>query len=706
MSGPEYLNLTLKISRHDEVYKAELDCPSGKSTTFFQLPVSDQELNAKLARIRKPGPNARASRSVEVQTARDFGVELFKSVFDKESLSNLRDCIAQAAESDCGLRVRLMGCDEVIDLPWEYLYDMEHESYLFASPDYLLMRYYNNHISREILPLAIKPALRVLVMIPNEGSSPDAETEWNLLNASLSSQRSRGLVTLERLQPATLSALKLRLERSPMEDGIHAFHFIGRVKFDDDSEEPALMIDADSGNSDLITAGHLGCELYNHQPLRLAVLIGRNHSEAGPLNLFGASARSLLERRVSSAITTQLEMTPEAGRAFAAAFYATLAAGRPVDAAMAEGRNAVSAGAGLLQSSAPVLYTRVMNGRLFARDEAAPHSPSVLKSTPSAPDDGNLGEHFSMMAHRIKEGLVIPFLGAGASLCGRPENTDWDPARRDYLPDSSQLTSYLIKQLYPLMPQESKGDLLRASQFICLEMGETPLYQKLHSVFALPYQPTPLHTLLAEIPCILSEKGYAPFNQLVLTTNYDNLMERAFDRAGIKFDLIYYESKNLDKHFGKLCRKNSDGTVQHIEGEIGYQDISPDRRSVILKIHGAVHEMADQDSYVITEDDYIDYLTHTALTTLFPVDLIKKIKESHFLFLGYKLRDWNLRAILRQIEVARKLSLKSWAIQRAPDRIDTAMWRNHGVEIIDMDLEKYVDRLSKALQSLPRSGDD
>ena len=51
-----------------------------------------------------------------------------------------------------------------------------------------------------------------------------------------------------------------------------------------------------------------------------------------------------------------------------------------------------------------------------------------------------------------------------------------------------------------------------------------------------------------------------------------------------------------------------------------------------------------------------------------PVTLAAKLRKSHFLFLGYGLRDWNMRVILHRIAGEQRLTYKSWAIQRASDR--------------------------------------
>ncbi|MCK4449135.1 MAG: SIR2 family protein, partial [Anaerolineae bacterium] len=136
-----------------------------------------------------------------------------------------------------------------------------------------------------------------------------------------------------------------------------------------------------------------------------------------------------------------------------------------------------------------------------------------------------------------------------------------------------------------------------------------------------------------------------------------------------------------------------------------YHDLSLDQRSVILKIHGAVDRAGvEQSSFVITEDSYIDYLTRTKISGLVPVGLAAKLRTSGYLFLGYGLRDWNLRVILHRIWGEQPLSYQSWAIQLDPKQLDRKFWMKHGVDIINQRLEDYVAALDKRMQALPGAG--
>jgi hypothetical protein len=57
----------------------------------------------------------------------------------------------------------------------------------------------------------------------------------------------------------------------------------------------------------------------------------------------------------------------------------------------------------------------------------------------------------------------------------------------------------------------------------------------------------------------------------------------------------------------------------------------------------------ERDSYVITEDDYVEFLSRMASQTALPATFAEPFRKSHFLFLGYGLRDWNLRVVLHKI---------------------------------------------------------
>ena len=77
---------------------------------------------------------------------------------------------------------------------------------------------------------------------------------------------------------------------------------------------------------------------------------------------------------------------------------------------------------------------------------------------------------------------------------------------------------------------------------------------------------------------------------------------------------------------------------------------------------------------MVTEDHYIDYLSAAPIESLVPVQILAKLTESHCLFLGYTMRDWNLRVFLKRIWRGEPLGSRSWAIEREPDALEKDFW--------------------------------
>ena len=113
---------------------------------------------------------------------------------------------------------------------------------------------------------------------------------------------------------------------------------------------------------------------------------------------------------------------------------------------------------------------------------------------------------------------------------------------------------------------------------------------------------------------------------------------------------------------------------------------------MVAKIHGAVGRRTDErDSFVITENHYIAYLSRADIPKLIPVNLATRMRKSHFLFLGYSLKDWNLRVILHRLWGDEGLDFNSWAVQPHPDKIEERAWYRRGVELLDSRLEEYTE---------------
>jgi len=312
-----------------------------------------------------------------------------------------------------------------------------------------------------------------------------------------------------------------------------------------------------------------------------------------------------------------------------------------------------------------------------------------------------LAAHYITIAKAFSDGRAVPFLGVDVNLCGRPAGAQWHT--QHYLPSISELAEYLADNFG--YPDPNRRDLIRVAQYVAVMNGDGPLYDNLRALFNIDYTPTALHQLFALAPAVLRAKGYLQPNLLIITTNFDDSLEHTFKSVGEPYDLVTYIADKERR--GKFMHWPHGGEPRLIDQPNKYDELPIDlpscrlRRSIILKLHGAMDRAdAEKDSYVITEDHYIDYMLHDSSNSI-PAPLAVKLKKSNFLFMGYSLRDWNLRVILQRIWGMQQRGYNSWAVQPNPEALEKKFWGKRNVDILNVRLEDYVAQLTLRLRELP-----
>lgn len=310
--------------------------------------------------------------------------------------------------------------------------------------------------------------------------------------------------------------------------------------------------------------------------------------------------------------------------------------------------------------------------------------------------------HYDELAHLLLEdgSLVVPFLGPGANSCDRTE--PWKDTDSAHLPDAEELAAYLAERL-GMKP--TAASLALVSQSLSVAKGPGDLYMALRRALPPTRPPSSVHRFLAELPATLHGLGAPDRYQLIVTTNYDNALEQAFDEAEEAYDLAVYIARGRDK--GKFVHIPDQGEPQLIADPNAYtgfpiDDFGRVERTVVMKVHGAVDRPrgphAWRDNYVITEDDYIDYMSDGEIESIVPQQLLGKLRDySHYLFLGHEMHDWSLRVFLIRVFGDRGQTNTSWAIEREPGRLDERFWQRMGVDLVASPLDEYVKELGRHL---------
>jgi DNA-binding SARP family transcriptional activator len=284
-------------------------------------------------------------------------------------------------------------------------------------------------------------------------------------------------------------------------------------------------------------------------------------------------------------------------------------------------------------------------------------------------------DHFQDVIATMLTGRVVPVLGT----------------------DVRELAQRLADRFgYPA--DDGVQTLARVAQYIAVMKGSGPLYDELHDLLATDIPPTEVHRFFAALPPLLRERGVP--HQLLVTTSYDHALERAFEEVGEEFDVVSYVATGRGR--GHFCHISPDGTGTLIDRPNTYAtELDLERRTVILKLHGRAEtdDAREWESFVVTEDDYIDYLAQADVANVVPVSLAARLRRSHFLFLGYTMADWNLRVVLNRLWGDQPLNYRSWAVQPAPKPLEREFWRRRDVDVLEAPLEGYVAGLGRYLDA-------
>jgi hypothetical protein len=314
----------------------------------------------------------------------------------------------------------------------------------------------------------------------------------------------------------------------------------------------------------------------------------------------------------------------------------------------------------------------------------------------------------------IRAGRCVPFLGAGVNVSA--DGYDGLPlggaVARDLLrrlagntDDDEELelvwvkSAQLIKDNYPHLLRAGAHDLARVSLPIQVTNGNARLVDILASL--LPEgdrQPSPLLDLLACLPV-----------RLIVTTNYDCLMERALvarlrTLLGLADGVAPPDTMQpivvVQPTSGFTSKQQAENKrVLSTALPASYRAREPTEPAVVYKIHGSFSDRSR--GLIVSEQDYIDFLAVVGGQSRggVPRQIAGAIQDSLLLFLGYGLEDWDFRTIYKiLVEALPKVDERmSFAIQRDPSPFWEELWREKKVRIYDVDLYEFAAELGKRM---------
>lgn len=194
----------------------------------------------------------------------------------------------------------------------------------------------------------------------------------------------------------------------------------------------------------------------------------------------------------------------------------------------------------------------------------------------------------------------------------------------------------LINDLKKSLNIENENDFLKIAQLYYLKYGEYQYYNKLKKYFELNLEPSIVH-----------KKLFSLLPNMIVTTNWDCLLEHTAIEEGLTYDII---SSDVDLVKSSYFHK-------------------------IIKMHGDFQH----HNIVFKEDDYLKYADEFPLIE----NYIKSILSTHVVvFIGYSYSDIDLKLITKWIETKSKVTPPKYLFSSRYNEAEASYLKNHGIQFL------------------------
>jgi hypothetical protein len=286
------------------------------------------------------------------------------------------------------------------------------------------------------------------------------------------------------------------------------------------------------------------------------------------------------------------------------------------------------------------------------------------------------------VAAAVTRGQCLLFLGAGVH--GPPPDGSKYVYGEDLRPPLGGTLSELLAEKCDLAskyPGENTRNLQRTSLFFETLRSRRQLVEEIENAVQVGKKPSPVLRGLAEL-------GFP----LIITTNFDQLLEKAMADAG------------KDPRVTVYTPDSTRPTDQYLD------EPSADR-PFLFKIHG---DIGHPESIVITDEDYIQFvlrMTDQALYYPVPDTFTYQFQRWTTLFVGYSLVDYNLRLLFKTLRWRfDKANIPdAYSVDCKPDPLILEVFQNQEkyLKFIVQDVWMFVPALYQAVlgKEMPDYGD-
>ncbi|MCA1680085.1 MAG: SIR2 family protein [Actinobacteria bacterium] len=278
----------------------------------------------------------------------------------------------------------------------------------------------------------------------------------------------------------------------------------------------------------------------------------------------------------------------------------------------------------------------------------------------------NVDRVLDLVADAVRKQKCILFLGAGVH-APPPAGSAfcYPPGQRP--PIGSALSRELADacDFAARFPGDDAGNLQRVALAYEIASSRRRLVDAIAGAVDVGRSPSPMLCALARLDF-----------SLVITTNYDQLFERALRDAGKAPRVSVYNPAG--------------------EPTTDFEDESA-HSPIIYKVHG---DIAHRESLVVTDEDYIQFVLRMSDKDPYdpiPLSLKHFLKRWTTLFIGYSLLDYNLRLLFKTLRwrIDPAKIPDTYSVDCQPDALILDVWQSQRryVKFIAQDVWSFVPAL-------------
>lgn len=297
----------------------------------------------------------------------------------------------------------------------------------------------------------------------------------------------------------------------------------------------------------------------------------------------------------------------------------------------------------------------------------------AVKPVPPFDSMPKLDAHFGRVVQLIRDGRLTFFLGSAIS----------EPVKlraREFYGELARVFEC----------EALKEDHSAVAQYIADRHGRENLYREIRKLFArTPLEPQETHELFAAWRGFKTLNGRSVAFPTIITTNYDDVLERRLASAGLPYHLLSYQADG--PHSGLFFHRTPDDDLRVIERPRNIRKLAD--AFVIVKMNGGFdRQRRIPESYATARLDY--WYLAAGIPDIFPEAVQQTLSANPLLLIGSGLVAPDIESLVRFAHKEHP-GPRSWAITLRNTGIE--YWRQCGVEIINQRLQPYVNELRTRL---------